>query len=138
MASFHIQGMEKAEAYHQSVSLFFTWLSPSLCTAHLKEYGKMGFIWLLSEILSPTFFYRLLKSRKPSLMFKSICFYDFLFCMGFRILNYLSLFYMCECFACMYGCTPLVCNACGGQKRLSQGLDLELQMTVSSHVCAQK
>lgn len=43
----------------------------------------------------------------------------------------LSLFYVYECFNCMYVCAPHVCNAHRGQKVASVLLELELHMVVS-------
>lgn len=44
---------------------------------------------------------------------------------------------MYECFACLHVCAPHVCSACGVQQRVSDSLDLELQLVVvSCHVDA--
>ena len=52
---------------------------------------------------------------------------------GFMLV-FLFSFYVCVFLIC--GCVPSVRSACTGQKRESDPLGLELQMTVSHHVGA--
>ena len=54
----------------------------------------------------------------------------FVVCVFYKI----YLFYVSECFACMYVCTPYVQSARGVLKRVSGHLDLELGIVVSHHV----
>lgn len=39
----------------------------------------------------------------------------------------LFLFYVCECFVCIYVCFPLVCSIRGGQEGALAPLELELK-----------
>lgn len=43
----------------------------------------------------------------------------------------LSFMYVYGCFACVYICVLCVCSAHGGRKRVSEPLELELQVFVS-------
>ena len=54
------------------------------------------------------------------------------------ILNFLKdLFYVYECFGCMYVCPPCcMSGVCGGQKNSLDLLEVELWMVVSHHVGA--
>lgn len=47
----------------------------------------------------------------------------------------LIIFYVYECFVCLYVCTPHGCSAHGGQKKVTD--HLELQMVVNHHVGAE-
>ena len=53
------------------------------------------------------------------------------------LLKYLFLVYVYEYLACMNACVSCECSACGGQKRTSNPLELELQTAVSPSVGAE-
>lgn len=46
------------------------------------------------------------------------------------------LFYMYECFACVYVCVPLGCTVRGDQEKVLYALKSELRMAVSHHVAS--
>lgn len=46
----------------------------------------------------------------------------------FYFKRFIILFYVYECLACKYSCTPYVCSAQEGQERVSHPLELESQL----------
>ena len=47
--------------------------------------------------------------------------------------DYIFLVYVYECFACIYICAPVEYSVQGGQRRVSDSLELESEMAVSHH-----